>query len=412
MASKVLRFKNPGTLDMRFMELMGVSVKDDNAIGMFGTGLKYAIATIMRLDGELVIHSKAGNLHFSDEEVSLRGKKFRQVVVTNLVTSESQRLGFTTDLGKLWAPWMAIREIYSNCLDEKGSVDVLSKVPEYDPECAETRIYIIGNLFSSVWENRGEFFIDRKEIHAHYCDNFEAYEPVGKDGCGSIFYKGIKVCDINVKSVFKYNILSRLALTEDRTADIRQVQSDLCFYIVMCEDEAFLRRVLMPPALSFEASLDYDMPVFMPASPTFLRVMEEIINVGNSNANEGAIEWYLKKTAHSKPLKQIIPTKIQYSQIQKSKQVLGAIGFHEQLARFPIIVVEWLGQGKMGLAKEGKVYLSQECFAHGTKYVCSTILEEFVHLQYGLHDESRQMQTWLFDRIIHIAENFILEEAI
>ena len=50
-------FTNQGEIDIRAVTTFGVSVKNDNsAIGMFGTGLKYAIAIILR-HGELSLSS-------------------------------------------------------------------------------------------------------------------------------------------------------------------------------------------------------------------------------------------------------------------------------------------------------------------------------------------------------------------
>jgi hypothetical protein len=51
-----LVFSNPGTLELDFVKLMGVSVKESaDPIGFFGTGLKYAMATALRLGGEMTI---------------------------------------------------------------------------------------------------------------------------------------------------------------------------------------------------------------------------------------------------------------------------------------------------------------------------------------------------------------------
>ncbi|HEX4610447.1 MAG TPA: hypothetical protein VH092_19815, partial [Urbifossiella sp.] len=44
-AQPYLVFSNPGAIDINLVKLLGVSVKDsDNAIGFFGTGMKYALA--------------------------------------------------------------------------------------------------------------------------------------------------------------------------------------------------------------------------------------------------------------------------------------------------------------------------------------------------------------------------------
>src|SRR5262245_54522643 len=47
-AEPYLVFSNPGILDINLVKLLGVSVQEsDSAIGFFGTGLKYAIASTL-----------------------------------------------------------------------------------------------------------------------------------------------------------------------------------------------------------------------------------------------------------------------------------------------------------------------------------------------------------------------------
>ena len=74
------------------------------------------------------------------------------------------------------------------------------------------------------------------------------------------------------------------------------------------------------------------------------------------------------------------------------------------LSRFPIILVDSLGPNTLGLAKEGKIYLAASVFDRGLHYVCSTLLEEYIHLDTGLEDETRGLQTYLFDLLIQRAK--------
>src|SRR5580692_5751221 len=77
-----LVFSNPGVLDINLVKLLGVSVKDsDNAIGFFGTGLKYAIASTLRLGGEIVIFSDGQRYDIAGEKLTLRDKEFTRVTI-------------------------------------------------------------------------------------------------------------------------------------------------------------------------------------------------------------------------------------------------------------------------------------------------------------------------------------------
>jgi hypothetical protein len=120
MSEPSLVFSNPGTLDINLVKLLGVSVKEsENPIGFFGTGLKYAIATTLRLGGSLTILTDGQRYEVSGRKVLLRDKEFTQVMLND------EPLGFTTELGKQWEAWMVVRELYSNALDESGRTELV-----------------------------------------------------------------------------------------------------------------------------------------------------------------------------------------------------------------------------------------------------------------------------------------------
>ena len=54
--------------------------------------------------------------------------------------------------------------------------------------------------------------------------------------------------------------------------------------------------------------------------------------------------------------------------------------------------------------------IKQDEMVKGTKFIASTLLEEFVHCRYRLLDESRDLQTWLFDRLITMGEEYVVGE--
>ncbi len=95
---------------------------------------------------------------------------------------------------------------------------------------------------------------------------------------------------------------------------------------------------------------------------------------------------------------------MQQSQLDKAVAFVKRIGFGDDFDNYPVRVVNWLGEGIYGQAIDQSIYISKECFDKGTKFLASTLLEEFVHNRYGLNDESRDLQTWLFDRIITMGE--------
>src|SRR5690606_35207652 len=100
----MIYFSNPGLLPIRAATTMGVSAKEgDTPIGMFGTGLKYVIAGVLRLGGKIEIQVGPRTHRFSTIEEIIRDKVF------HIVCMDDVPLGFTTEYGKTWSAWMYVR---------------------------------------------------------------------------------------------------------------------------------------------------------------------------------------------------------------------------------------------------------------------------------------------------------------
>lgn len=111
----MLSFLTDSVLPIEAATTMGVSVKGDEAIGKFGTGLKYAIAGVLRLGGTVAAYIDGERHEFTTKDSNIRGREFR------IVHHNGVPCGFTTELGKHWEPWQLFRELASNTLDEGGS---------------------------------------------------------------------------------------------------------------------------------------------------------------------------------------------------------------------------------------------------------------------------------------------------
>jgi hypothetical protein len=73
------------------------------------------------------------------------------------------------------------------------------------------------------------------------------------------------------------------------------------------------------------------------------------------------------------------------------------------MSRYPITSVKSLGR-YMGLADDGKIYITQLAFDKGMKQVVATLLEEWIHLDFLVNDCTREMQNILFDKIVNMME--------
>ena len=208
----VLCFYNPGEIDPRLITTMGVNVKEgDSPIGHFGTGLKYAIAIVLRLGGNLRIQSGKREFTFSLAPATIRGKTFDFIEMKE-TDGASQTLAFTTELGKDWLPWMAYREFLCNARDEGGAVELLSK--SVSPAKGSTRILVEEPLLEEIYrDQKKEWLLDTKQRLLWRTPAIECY--LGSSTCG--YYRGIKVVEFGKPTAVTYNILAQTNLTEDRT---------------------------------------------------------------------------------------------------------------------------------------------------------------------------------------------------
>lgn len=111
-----LRIANKGEIELAALFLIGASTKegDSSKIGFFGSGNKYAIATLLRKHIGLRIFSGTREVVLATKHVDFRGEAFDQILIDDAPTS------FTTRMGPTWETWFALREFICNAIDEGG----------------------------------------------------------------------------------------------------------------------------------------------------------------------------------------------------------------------------------------------------------------------------------------------------
>jgi hypothetical protein len=402
-----LVFSNPGTLELDLVKLMGVSVKETaDPIGFFGTGLKYAMATALRLGGNMTIFTNSQRYDVCGRQVKLRDKEFTQVMLND------EPLGFTTELGKQWEAWMVVRELFSNALDEQGETMLQSAEPSPESLAGRTAIVLRGECFITVWNNRQQYFLSQVESRVHASPFVDAFDALGHNH--AVFYRGIKVFDTSLPTLYRYNLLGSAMLTEDRTLKYEfQLKEAIEMAIITSKDVTFIARSLTTGDYHYENYLAFtDAHSGIAMSDEFKSVCKKMNDRKPRNLNMAAIRWYQTRAKTFAPVIPVKLTKVQQAQLDKAVAFVKGLGFGDDFDSYEIVVTSWLGEGIYGQAKDGKSYISKECFDKGTKFLASTLLEEFVHNRYGLNDESRDLQTWLFDRIITMGEEYITGEPL
>lgn len=80
---KHLLIENKGELDISSLILLGASTKRDskNMIGFFGSGNKYAIATLIKHGIKFAIYSGEEKIDIATEDVDFRGVNFKKIII-------------------------------------------------------------------------------------------------------------------------------------------------------------------------------------------------------------------------------------------------------------------------------------------------------------------------------------------
>lgn len=389
-------FENPGEIDIRVITTFGVSVKEgDNPIGFFGTGLKYAVAVLLRAGHKVTIQSGAEWVEFETQKDLIRGKMF-EFVAMRVGFGDPTPLGFTTELGKQWQMWMAYREIACNCKDEGGSASRMATMPE--PQAGLTRVIVRGDGFAAEHSRRHEFLL---EDHPWLTvDDTEVRRRSG----GHFFYRGVRVHSFRHHGLFTYNHVGQMKLTEDRTLDGEwRAASAIRSTIMRSNDAEFIRECILAEEDTIEGGMDYHGFGIAP-SAAFLNAVGEAMQDRMLKVNKTAAQVWREVTKQKFAPDEITLTKVQLMSLNRALDFCAGIGFHIRDA-YPIKFAESLGDGALGLAQDEAIFIAERVFhLGGTKQLAATLIEEYVHLKHGWHDLTRELQNFLFEKMVSLGE--------
>lgn len=397
-------FKNPGEIDVRSIKSFGVSAKEtDNPIGYFGTGLKYAIAIFLRSGHRVSISSGLDVFEFSIKRIQMRGKDF------DFITMNGEEMPFTTELGKNWELWQAFREVYCNCIDEKG----WGQNQEQNPEAGHTVVHISGPEVAQLWADRGLIVLDLPKESRVESNNVEVWDRPSK----FLYYRGIRVLEMTLPSLFTYNIIGKLQLTEDRTLkDTSEAARQISFAISGLTDKRMIRKAITAPNTCKEGDIEFSHLDWWQekVSEEFHQVLEDEFKRNNDSMNKSAI-GYLMTRMRKNAAKHYEPEKlttVEEKQLDRCVKIASSI--FPDFLDYEIMVVKSLGQSTMALADADRraMVISKSAFQLGTKYLLSTLIEEYTHLKTGFNDCTRQMQTHLFDTLCTMIENHVIKEPV
>lgn len=389
-------FENKGEINQLLITTFGISAKEvENPIGYFGTGLKYAIAIILRNGGDIVINSGLDIYEFRTERVKIRNTE------ADIIYMNDQALSFTLDLGKNWEMWQAVRELYCNSKDEReGKSYHCENGAEPPPEKGVTRIMVWQKEFEEEFFARNKFILMSPPI---FCGEYGQIHPGQSD---RIFYRGIAVNSYveGTKSVFTHNITREQKLTEDRSLySTHNAKVAIASTLINCTDRDIIKECLKADKDEwYEGNIDYRYALGFP-SHTFKEVVLECLDNNERDINSSALEAIgMKKEVQHDHMKEFVPNTTQAVSLSKAIQFCKGIG--EEVDEYPIVCVKKLGGGILAEAFDGKIWLSEQTLDMGTKQIVNSLLHEYMHVKYDFEDYTPAFQDHLINKWISMAE--------
>lgn len=280
-------FKTPGIMDIRALTTFGMSAKPatKNPIGFFGTGLKLAIAVLVRNEIEPILWLGLDRYRFYRKSVDFRGQdtdligveyeKFTFIEGQNPTTE----LPFTVNLGRNWELWQAFRELEANTRDENGITEYIEH--EVTPVNNTTLIAIPGEAFAACYHERETIFLPGAATLREGTELLQVFDGPGK----YLYYRGLRVLELPKPALFTYNLLKEQRLTEDRTLDsVFQARTIIAEHAATSTDKEFVKKLLRPAPEVWEHGLEFD---YQWADPTeeFKEAVRENPPVADSGAN-------------------------------------------------------------------------------------------------------------------------------
>lgn len=428
---RFIKITSKGEIDIRAFSKMGASSKreDGSKIGMFGSGLKYSIAYLLRKNIPFKVFSGYREVNFSTKEDVFREKIIHSIYINDRETD------LTTDMGMDWEHWFVIREIYCNALDETDasiSVIVSSNIESLKPLEDFTTFYIkVDDEFDKIINDWNLYFSEnRKDVIYEDLKSNHIYSG----GENLIIYrKGIRCNFIpKQKSIFSYD-LSSVEINESRVVKSEYtLKNDLVGLLRENNDDGVIHRILHNINDCWENSFYWENRSHIPFSHTWIDVIGEryLIPYENGGFWEEEIR-YLKDKCIILPHNLIQALKIQFGEKVKvigddatkngeaDKKIINELSKREQHLlddsikfltdagyeiKYPIKVCKFVSNETLGQALNETIFLSDKVFTMGKREIINTIIEENQHLKTGFKDETRAMQTDLINLAITFME--------
>lgn len=400
-----IEFSNKGEVPVNAFKLLGASSKrnDNTKIGYFGTGLKYALAVLLREGIDFKIFS--GN---QEVKIGTRKTKFLDQTVT-VITVNGEKTSITIEAGIDWETWFAIREIYSNNLDEAGTMKLVANPTA---EKGFTKIYV----------NRNEKLKDLTDNWANYFSNTRQVLSNGGGGTLlqkndiatlTVFRRGIRAYVSKQESAFDYDI-SKLKINESRVAEHDFEARQRCAEVLAsCTNADALNHFLHTQNI-IEKDTNFWTYLFDDTFGVFSDTWFEVLKDKRIVPDE--YSGFYGVTRNSV----VLPEKLckhLYKQFKDKLQIMGAtkeaylvldkpvdflrpamarlasVGFSHPMDK--VKLAKFRDEDIQGLADAGLVLISESLEKASDAELMEVLFEEIAHTKSGHSDNTRAFQNYI-----------------
>lgn len=406
---------NKGTIEHDAFHLLGATSKreDDTKIGYFGSGLKYAIAWMLRNSISFKVFSNAKEVKFDVKETEFRGKKI------GVITVDGKKTSLTTDLGPDWTGWFALREIICNALDEEGGTYGFTSTAMQPAKDMTFFLIDWNDEFSDFVKNETKYFsFKRNDILCEVPMLGKIYPTFGAGEGLVVYRKGIQCYDSDQKCLFNYDF-DDIEINESRVIkNTWQLRYD-AFRLLNSADVA-TKRSFIERLKSDVYEWSLGIPMSCPLADDWLQAMEGYLvaptwipsaylkDIDLSSlrllpdwlfeAFENKFQGKLPRLhKFSQGRAEVEPDPYQLQLLDRAKEIITQVGLK---VTFPVKFAIFRSALQMGEAHENTIYISPACIDSGLFETAATLLEEQFHLESNLGDETRGFQNFVFNKFL------------
>ena len=416
---KYLKIKSEGQIQKEAFTLLGASTKkgEKGKIGLYGSGNKYAVASLLRNNIMFSVFSGENEIKFTTKEKEYRGKKFNIILVDGKETSLTTEMG-----GDDWDDSFSyIREVYSNALDEEGETE-MDVVEEPSGEKGFTCFFI------QYTKEVKDFY---KNIHNYFCVNNP--NVLHSNNYGSIylsennelrlFRRGILCFNNKEKSLFNYN--GNFEINESRVLkDEWGSRYRVGEIWQKCTDEGLIKSLLLGlhggNAGFYEHKMEFH--TFSTFSDAWHNAVDDMEFVGVEHLNmfekkdlkgKIALPFEMLKTlrrniphikilgvsSDDKSLKvKAEPSDTLVNKVIDAISLLYKTDYRERFREEPKInYVKFKDSHTRAEAENGEIYLSINLDSYSVDEIAKILIEENEHNLTGFGDKTREFQDHLFN---------------